>query len=94
MKNFFQFLLAAFATLVIALNWPIIGAEIALAVFAVLAVFNESKRIAIIEVLVPIVIIIFLHQKPDWWMVCIVISLFLAVWNMAEGVTVIKEKLK
>lgn len=89
MKNFFQFLLAAFATLVIALNWPIIGAEIALAVFAVLAVFNESKRIAIIEVLVPIVIIIFLHQKPDWWMVCIVISLFLAVWNMAEGVTVI-----
>jgi hypothetical protein len=94
MKNFFQFLLAAFVTLVIALNWPIIGAEIALAVFAVLAVFNESKRIAIIEVLVPIVIIIFLHQKPDWWMVCIVISLFLAVWNMAEGVTVIKEKLK
>ena len=94
MKNFVQILLAIFVALVFGIGWPSLWAEIAMAVFALLGVFNESRRIAVIEVLLPIVIIILFHQNPNLWWLCLGISIFLFVWNVAEGVTVLKEKIR
>jgi len=94
MKNFVQFVLAVFAALVFGLGWPILWAEIALAVFAVLAVNGDSRRIAILEVIIPIFVIILFHHKPDLWLICLAISGFLAVWNITETVTALKIKLK
>jgi len=94
MKNFGKFVLAVYAALVFGLGWPVIWGEIALGVFAVLAVLGESKRIAVLEVTIPIIVIILVHQKPDWWMVCVGVSIFLAVWNVAEWVAIAKEKIR
>lgn len=94
MKNFVQFCLAAFTVVVFGLRWPVLWAEIALTIFAVMAIFGKSKKIAVIEVLLPIVVIIIFHQKPNLWLICLIISGFLAVWNIAEWVSIFKEKLK
>lgn len=94
MKNFGQFVLAVYAALVFGLGWPVLWAEIALAAFAVIAVLGESKRIAVLEVVIPFIVIILFHQKPDLWLVCLSISAFLAVWNVTELITALKEKLR
>jgi len=94
MKNFPQFCLAVFATLVFGLGWPVIWAEIALAIFALLAIIGDSKKIEAVEILLPFMAIILFHQKPDLWLVCLSMSAFLAVWNATELITGIKEKLK
>lgn len=94
MKNFSQFLLAVFAAVVIGLGWSFLYAEIALCIFAALAVFGESKRIAILEVIIPIVVIILFHYNPDMWLLCIGITAFLAVWNIAESISAVKEIIK
>ncbi len=94
MKNFVQFVLAVFAALVFGLGWPILWAEIALAVFAVLAVNGDSRRIAILEVIIPIFVIILFHYNPDMWLLCIGITAFLAVWNIAESISAVKEIIK
>ena len=94
MKNFPQAVLAAFAALVIGLGWPILWAEIALVVFALMAITGESKRIEFVEILLPFIVIILFHEIPELWLVCLIISGFLAFWNLTETLTNIKEKIK
>jgi len=94
MKNFGQFVLAVFAALVFGLGWPVLWAEIALTIFAVLAVLGESKRIALVEVVIPFIAIIIFHHEPHLWLVCLLMAAFLAVWNVTELITGLKEKLR
>ena len=94
MKNFFQFLLAILASLVFLLGWPHLWAEVALAVFAAIALLGESKIIAAFEVVIPIIVIILFNHRPDLWLLCLALSIFLVVWNTTEFITTLKEKLK
>jgi len=93
MKNTGQFFLALFAALVFGLGWPSLWAETALAVFAVIAIFGGSKKIEVVEIALPFVVIILFHQKPELWWVCLGISAFLAVWNITEPITALRQKL-
>lgn len=92
MKNFVQFVLAILAVVVFVFELPILWAEVALAFFAAIALLDRGWVIIVFGFIIPILAIVIVNYKPDWWLVYLALSDFLAIWKAIEIVSKLNEK--
>lgn len=89
LKNVIQSLIAILAAFVFALGWPVWIGYAALIFIAVLAAFESLRWLSALEVFITVLTIVFCST----WYFGLVGAGLLAIWNMAQWIAPLKQKL-